>query len=258
MSKLHYARISDRYDAFVRTEADVPFFVEEAKKANGDVLELMAGTGRVTIPLLRAGIAVTCVDYSPEMLARLREKLSAQNLTAEIHVMDIRYLNLNRQYQQIIIPFQAFPEITSEPDQLSALRQIYTHLDDEGLFICTLHNPVVRLKAVDGHLNLAGRFPFEQNELFVWLRQQYNPETRLVEVLEFFEEYDQHGTMQTKSFSELKFHLLEKAVFERLFQSVGFECVALYGDYDYAPFDEQTSRFMIWMLKKSSDPTNSD
>jgi hypothetical protein len=59
MNEAHYARIADVYDAFVSSQYDVPFFIEEAKKAGGDVLELMAGTGRLTIPLLEAGIPLT-------------------------------------------------------------------------------------------------------------------------------------------------------------------------------------------------------
>ena len=82
MNEAHYARIADVYDAFVSSQYDVPFFIEEAKKAGGEVLELMAGTGRLTIPLLEAGIPLTCLDFSAEMLAVLRDKLAARGLAA--------------------------------------------------------------------------------------------------------------------------------------------------------------------------------
>ena len=49
-------------------DADIPFFREMCADATGDVLELMSGTGRVSLPLLRAGVTLTCVDYSAEML----------------------------------------------------------------------------------------------------------------------------------------------------------------------------------------------
>lgn len=250
MTEQHYARIADLYDSFVKTEFDIPFFIQEAKKASSDVLELMAGTGRVTIPLLQAGITLTCVDYSAEMLAHLQEKLVQHNLSADVRQMDIRHLSLDKQYHQIIIPFQAFPELTAEDDQLLALQQIHKHLRDDGTFICTLHNPVLRLKSADGQLHLAGRFTHEQNQLFVWLLQKHNPANNVVEVLEFFESYDVDGVMRTKHYSELQFHILEKATFEQLYERAGFACEALYGDYQYTPFDEQTSPFMIWLLKK--------
>jgi hypothetical protein len=54
MSQKHYERIADLYDAFVTTDVDIPFFLEEARKAGGPILELMAGTGRLTIPLAQS------------------------------------------------------------------------------------------------------------------------------------------------------------------------------------------------------------
>ena len=251
MTQAHYARIADRYDAFVQTESDISFFLHEASTTSGDILELMAGTGRVTIPLVKAGARVTCVDYSPEMLAHLRAKLAREGLSADVRQMDIRSLDLGKRFAQIIIPFQAFPELTSPDDQRHALERIHAHLEDDGRFICTLHNPTVRVKTADGQLRLAGKFPIEQGHLFIWLLQRRKPETALVEVMEFFEEYDEQGALRAKYWSEVDFHLLEKAAFERLIASVGFEVVALYGDYSYAPFDEETSPFMIWILRRS-------
>jgi len=249
MSEAHYARIADLYDRFVTTQADVPFFVEEAGAAGGEVLELMCGTGRLTIPLVKAGVPLTCVDFSPAMLDRLRNRLAAEGLSAAVHEMDIRDLKLDRQFRQIIIPFQAFPELTAEADQRRALARIREHLTDDGVFICTLHNPPVRLRSVDGQLHLAGKFPLEQGQLFVWLLQRHDPATHWVDVLEFFEEYDPDGALRAKRFSELQFHLMEKADFEALIAAAGFEVAALYGDYSRAPFDDATSPFMIWLLR---------
>lgn len=251
MSEAHYARIADLYDAFVRTDYDVPFFVSEARKAGGEVLELMVGTGRLTIPLLEAGISVTGVDFSAAMLDLLQDKLARRGLSAEVHRMDVRHLRLNRRFRQIIIPFQAFPELTSEQDQRLALERIHDHLEDDGLFICTLHNPEVRRQSVDNQLRLVGQHATDGNGLlFVWLLQRYTPDTGLVEVIEFFETYDEQGMMRSKRTSTLQFHLLEKDRFERLIASTGFEVVHLYGDYAYAPFKAETSPFMIWILRR--------
>lgn len=253
MSKEHYARIADLYDTFVTTGADVAFFIEQARRAGGDVLELMAGTGRLSLPLVQAGIPVTCVDFSPEMLHRLRDKLDRRGLTADVREMDVRVLDLGRQFAQIIIPFQAFPELAMEADQRQALQRIHAHLAPGGTFICTLHNPAVRQAAIDEQLHLAGRFAAGDDQLFVWLLQAYHPATRLVDVLEFFEVYDSQGRLLEKRFSELQFHLLEKAAFERLIAETGFEPVVLYGDYARAPFDEASSPFMIWVLRRAGN-----
>ncbi len=252
MSQEHYARIADLYDEFVRSDYDVDFFVEEAEKADGDVLELMAGTGRLTLPLLEAGISVWALDYSSEMLDVLRDKLAEKDLSAEVREADARTMQLGRQFRQIIIPFQAFPEITTENGQEQALQRVHEHLTDDGLFICTLHNPQVRFKSIDGQLRLAAQYETgDGGTLMVWLLQRHLPDTMLVDVLEFFEMYDARGIMQSKRFSRLQFHLMEKARFEGLIERTGFEGVQINGDYDRSPYREDSSPYMIWMLRRA-------
>jgi SAM-dependent methyltransferase len=254
MSQEHYTRIADVYDTFVKSDYDVAFFTQEARQAGGEILELMAGTGRLTMPLLEAGIPLTAVDYSPEMLAILRQKLEQRGFNAHVEQADIRHMALNRRFKQIIIPFQAFPELTTEDDQRQALECIREHLDTDGTFICTLHNPAVRLKTVDNQLRLVGQHALDDGgELHVWLLQRRGPNPYVVEVLEYFETYDPHGVMRSKRYSRLQFHLLEQEIFERLIAQTGFEVVHLYGDYAYAPFDDSTSPVMIWILKQSQD-----
>lgn len=141
MSQGHSARIADRYDALVTTDADIAFFVELAEHTNGPILELMVGTGRVTLPLVASGAEVVAVDYSAEMLARLREKTSLAGFQADIRLMDIRHLVLDQTFNLILIPFHAFPVITDPLDQQQTLRAIRMHLAPGGRFVCTLHNP---------------------------------------------------------------------------------------------------------------------
>ncbi len=48
---IKYDQIADIYDTFVRTQLDIPFFLNEASQTKGELLELMCGTGRVSVPL---------------------------------------------------------------------------------------------------------------------------------------------------------------------------------------------------------------
>jgi SAM-dependent methyltransferase len=251
VSQAHYARIAALYDAFVNTDFDIEFFTSQAHEQGDEILELMAGTGRLTIPIVRAGFRVTALDFSAEMLQILQHKLEAQGLSAELHQADIRSFSLGKQYKQIWIPFHAFPELISEADQTKALERIHAHLLDEGVFICTLHNPIVREKSVDGQMRLVvNRELASGNKLLVWLLQTRHSETNIVEVHEFFEEYNAHGVMISKQYSPLQFHLLSKPAFERLFTQAGFEVLKIYGNYDHSAFDEEQSQFLLWVLKK--------
>lgn len=248
-----YDHIADLYDTYVQTDLDVPFFLEEARRTPGRLLELMAGTGRVTLPLVRAGADVTCVDNSPMMLAVLREKLAREGLSADVREMDVRALAFDRRFDLVLIPFHALAELPSVEDQQAALKSIYVHLADGGRFVCALHNPPVRLKSVDGQLRLIGKYPLPdtQGRLLAWILQTHDPRRQQVEIAQFFEEYDQAGQMTARRMIELHVNFVEKTCFEAMIRAAGFEIEALYGDYARSPFDESTSPFMIWVLRRS-------
>jgi SAM-dependent methyltransferase len=130
------------------------WLVQEARKASGEVLELMCGTGRVSLPLVEAGVSLTCVDSSPQMLNVLRQKLDARHLSANVQEMDVCALALPQRFDLLFIPFHSFSEILSPDDQHTTLEHVRDHLSDNGRFICTLHNPVVRRQSVDSQLRL--------------------------------------------------------------------------------------------------------
>jgi SAM-dependent methyltransferase len=249
MSQTAYANVADLYDLFVQTTLDVPFFVKAAEGTSGEILELMAGTGRLTIPLLKAGARVTAVDNSAEMLAILREKLAGEALEATVHEMDVRQLKFDKPFDLILIPFHAFAELTTLADQQQTLAAIFAHLSKKGSFICALHNPAVRLKSVDAQLHLMGKFPLQNDgKLLIWTLQTYNPDDDVVDVTQFFEEYDAAGLMVSRRMQELRVNFVEKVNFEGLIHAAGFKVRDLYGDYSSAPFDAEKSPFMIWEL----------
>jgi SAM-dependent methyltransferase len=225
MATSPYDNIADLYDTFVQTTLDIPFFLEAARETQGEALDLMAGTGRVSLPLAEAGLRMACVDSSAEMLAVLREKLDTRGLTADLHTMDVRSLALGKMFGLILLPFHAFAELPTPDDQRQALKAIYAHLAEGGRFICALHNPAVRLKSADGLLHLIGKFPNGGGRLLVWILQTYRPESQRVEISEFFEEYDAEGRMTARRMMEMQVSFIERAAFE-----------------------EATSPFMIWVL----------
>ncbi len=244
--------VASFYDTYTQATFDIPFFLQEATKRPGDVLELMAGTGRVSIPLAQAGVHLTCVDNAPEMLARLQQKLAREHLSAQVYEMDIRDLALSQQFDLIVIPFHSFAELVSSTDQKKVLARVYDHLSLEGQFICTLHNPAQRLRSVDGQLRLIGTYPDVEHQprLLFWSVSTYEPTTHLVHASQFYEQYSNAGILQAKRLLQITFVLLQPEEFETLATSVGFKVLALYADYSYAPFQVQTSPYMIWVLGK--------
>ena len=246
--QIDYDSVAEIYDLYVTADNDVPFFLSEAAKARGPVLELTAGTGRLSLPLLRAGVRLTCVDGSPGMLKVLSRKLKEHGLQAEVLCADICCLRLSTPFQLAILPFQSFMEIVGETRQRQALSAVFACLTPGGRFVCTLHNPVVRRTQVDGMLRVVGRFPTQDGTLVVsGFEQGGHP---VVTRLQFFEFFGNDGHLRSKQLLPMEFAIVEKVQFESMARDAGFRVLDLYGDYDRSPFDAHRSPVMIWILEK--------
>ena len=249
---IDYSKIADIYDTYVQESFDIPFFLNEAERSSGEVLELTSGTGRVSIPLLESGIPLTCVDNSPEMLAILKKKMKEKGLTGSVHQADIRGLSLEKQFDLIFIPFHSFSELLSPSDQTRVLTSIYNHLSESGRFICTLHNPAVRLQTSNGNLHLFRKvsLPDQTGTILLWGLEDYDPKSQIVHISQFIEIYNSNNVMQIKHHVDGHYFVHEKETFEELLRSNGYKIIDVYGDYEYSRLDEDKSPFMIWVLVK--------
>jgi len=125
---------------------DIGFYVDEAKSAGpGRVLEVGCGTGRILLPIARAGGAVTGIDSSSQMLERCRTKLAAEPAAVRARVKllqhDMRDFNLGATYPLIIAPFRVVQHLTTVDDQLRFLDVVARHLAPGGRFIFDVFNP---------------------------------------------------------------------------------------------------------------------
>lgn len=77
---IDFGFVADIYDDYVNVSFDIPFYKELCKKYSGSILELMCGTGRISLPLINEGVNLTCVDYSKEMLDTFSRKLSGKSV----------------------------------------------------------------------------------------------------------------------------------------------------------------------------------
>ncbi|HEX9347212.1 MAG TPA: class I SAM-dependent methyltransferase [Gemmatimonadales bacterium] len=115
---------------------DVGFYVEEAKTARGPVLEVGCGTGRILLPIARAGGSITGLDGSPQMLERCRANLAAEPPAVQgrvrLVVNDMRAFDLGATYSLIIAPFRVVQHLTTIDDQLQFLATVARHLAPGG------------------------------------------------------------------------------------------------------------------------------
>src|SRR5699024_9690389 len=121
---------------------DIPFYTRLAHDQGGTVLELGAGTGRVTEALLAAGHEVVAVDASGAMLKRARSRLGSSP-QLELVQADMRTLSLGRRFDLVIAPFNTLMHLNTLDDQDAALTAVGAHLAPGGLFAFDVYRPLL-------------------------------------------------------------------------------------------------------------------
>ncbi|WP_277554195.1 class I SAM-dependent methyltransferase [Halobaculum limi] len=120
---------------------DVPFYVDCARAADGPVLELACGTGRIHLPLLRAGVDADGIDVDPASLDRLREKAAAEGLDPSVRVGDMTVLDTDREYDLVICPFNALHHATTLAGLQATLAGVHDALAPGGQFVFDVFVP---------------------------------------------------------------------------------------------------------------------
>lgn len=252
---IDFDQVADIYDYYVTVDYDLDFYFNEIP-AGPRVLELMCGTGRVSLPFIRRGVNLTCLDYSAPMLEKLAEKLRHQGLQATLVAADVRDFDLGSEFDIILIPFHSFAEITQPDDRRRALGCINRHLRPGGTFICTFHNPAVRAELITGELTFRGSFPVADGMTLSLFSQEQCCDAGIVSGVQYFEIYTHEGQLHEKRCLPIKFSLISPAEFSAMAEKAGFVTEALYGDYRRAPFNPATSPHMIYILKKIAEASS--
>jgi len=136
-----YDQMGDFYD-FVYSEGfDSDFYLKEAKKAKGRVLELGCGTGRIAIKLAKEGIEVTGLDMSEKMLELLKRNADKAGVQVKTHLGDMRSFEIDDGFKLAIFPYRSFLHLLSSGDREKTVRNVYNHLEDKGKIILHIYHP---------------------------------------------------------------------------------------------------------------------
>ncbi len=133
------------YDhTYARRRDDVAFYVAAARRLGSPVLELGAGTGRVTIPTALEGHTVTGLELNAAMLRRARASAKEQGVPAERitwRKADIRSFDLGERFPLVIAPFNALLHLYEPDDFAACFRCVRDHLAPGGRFVFDVHVP---------------------------------------------------------------------------------------------------------------------
>jgi SAM-dependent methyltransferase len=217
-----YDNIARIYDPWSRSVVeDVAFYVEEAVRAGGPVLELGVGTGRIAVPIAAAGVPVVGVDTSEGMLevARERAELAGAAELVDLRHGDMRDPPVDGVFPLVAIPFRSLLHMESEADRRTALRAVRERLVPGGRFVFDVFTP-----AADDIADTHGRWL--EREPGIWERADWNEETRTLIL----------RVRGASGEAEMSLAWLSVPEWRALLTDEGFELEALYGWFDRSPW----------------------
>lgn len=234
---------------------DVDWYSREAQRSGGPVLELGAGTGRVTLPVAAAGIAIHALDSDARMLARLRSKLASTPSDVQGRVTlvegDMRSFDLAERFALVICPFRAFLHNATEADRVACLTRVRNHLQPSGRFAFNVFHPSLTYMAQ--HTGpLAGVWRWTGTSSLPaggWVAQseanRYDTVNQVVHSLHRYDMFDESGTLERTSMLRLRLAYLYPADIRRLLESTGFTEITISGGFDGRPFTEDGQELVV-------------
>ena len=242
-----YAPFYDWENAQTLDRRDVRFWQELAARVSGPVLELGCGTGRVTIPVARAGARIFGIDRSAGMLAYARKRAARSRTKGRISWLqgDIRHLPFRNsaRFKLVMAPYGILQSLIRDSDLRATLTAAHRVLAPGGLFGLDLVPDLPVWQEYKNRVRFRGsrRGGKSRITLVESVRQD-----RARKLTLFEQEYVERRGRQRKSrrFS-LVFRTLAIPQMAKRLERAGFRINAVLGDYDGQPWDPRAD---VWLI----------
>jgi SAM-dependent methyltransferase len=137
-----YDTIAELYDPWSASVVeDVGFYLEEARRSGGPVVELGVGTGRIAIPIAADGIHVIGVDSSRGMLDVCARRAALAGVQVDLRVGDLRKPPVRERVPLVIAPFRSLLHMHTDADRRAVLDSVRALLLPGGRFVFDVFAP---------------------------------------------------------------------------------------------------------------------
>jgi SAM-dependent methyltransferase len=228
--------VASSYDAFApiydewaaEMTEDVAWYVELAKEADGPIVELAVGTGRVAVPVAQAvGRRVIGIDSSPAMLDRARARAEAAAVDLDLRLGDMRELELDEPAALVYCPFRSLLHLPTWADRRRLFERVAASLRPGGRFAWNAF--------VFSH-RIAAALDGEHRDEPSGHTNRYAP-------------HDNRIDISLDSGAELSLWWVTRSEWEGLIDVARLEVEALYGGFAREPFEEGSLEF-VWVVRR--------
>lgn len=223
----------NHYDALLGEQtADIAYYMKQVRDFGSPALEIACGTGRITIPLAKAGLDITGLDLSEGMLSHARKKAAAAGASIDWIRADARSFDLSRKFKTVFFPYNSMQHLHDRGSLESMLACVRAHLEPGGHFLLDVHHP---------NLALLNRRP---NEIYTVDSLGDAPDGTVVTGEEVgYDDVSQvytirwHYSGDEHRLDELRLRMFFPQELDALLHHNGFEILNKYGDFNFGKFE---------------------
>ena len=234
-----YAPFAEIYEEWsAPMTEDVDFYVELAREADGPVVELAVGTGRVAVPVAKAiERPVIGIDRSAAMLEKARVAAEEAGVDLALREGDMRDLELDEPAALVYCPYRSLLHLPTWADRRRVFERVAASLEPGGRFAWNafVFDPHIAVR-MDGVAR-----PHLDSET-LWEYVAHHPEDNRIDITAYIGE---PGLGRR----DLQLWWLTRSEWEGLIDVAGLEAEALYGWFDRSPFDDESREF-VWIARK--------
>ena len=228
-----YDAIAELYDPWSASVVeDVGFYLEEARRSGGPVVELGVGTGRIAVPIAAGGIRMIGVDSSRAMLEVCARRAALAGVELDLRVGDLRRPPVRERVPLVICPFRSLLHMHTDADRRGALAAVRELLVPGGRFVFDVFTP-----GADDIAQTHDR----------WLEREPGIFEHAV-----WDEVARTLTLTVRSTNgetTMALAWLSAGEWRALLDETGFEVEACYGWFDRAPFTGGDDS--VWIARRS-------
>lgn len=235
--------------------ADIPFYVEEARRASQvidvppyrkkrgkvghPVLELACGTGRLTIPIAQSGVEIVGLDIAPSMLAHARTKAEAACVNVEFVEGDCREFDLGRKFALIFMAFNSMQHLHDYESLAALFRNVREHMAEGGRFVFDVFNPKIAiLSRAAGERRLEREYqdPDGKGTMAFENSMVYDDATQVSHIQCYFVRRGSNGEELDVRVEQLDLRSFFPQELDLLVRSQGFEILEKFGNFERKAF----------------------
>jgi SAM-dependent methyltransferase len=241
-----YARFYDWENSQTMGRRDVKFWQRLAAKTAGPVLELGCGTGRVTVPVARAGVHVVGIDRSASMLDRARKRVRRAKLDGHVQLVrgDVRFLPFGpASFGLVAAPYGILQSLLDDATLDAALASAYRTLRKGGMLGIDLVSDLISWSEYDRRVKLQGRAGRGETRLTLIesVRQD-----RARGLTLFDQEFvERRGDRSRSHRFSLAFRTVSVDEMTGRLERHGFRLSAVLGDYEGGSWDPRAD---VWLI----------